>query len=432
MARKDIIMISQREIKRLHVIHKVLDKRLKQVEAGDILQISSRQVRRIVKRIRVKGDEGIGHKLRGKASNRRLPKKVKEKVIRLYKERYKGFGPTLAVEKLEEIDRIKISKEALRIWLIESGDWKKVRKGRVHRKWRERKGYIGEMIQMDGSHHDWLEGRGPKLVLMAYIDDATNRIYARFYDYEGTVPAMDSFQQYIKKYGIPMSVYLDRHSTYKSTGKPTIEDELSNRMPMSQFERGLKELGVRVIHASSPQAKGRIERLFGTLQDRLIKEMRLKGIKTKEEANEFLSHYLPIYNKKFSFKAVKEGDLHRAIPDSLDIDKILCIKTKRSVRNDFTIAHDKKLYQIEDRIMGKEVVVEERTDGSMLITYNDRILKFKEITSRPVIDKALEQRVIKSKPKKVYIPPKDHPWRKYPAVNRYRYKEMSESLLTET
>src|SRR3990167_8331941 len=147
MARKDIIMISQREIKRLHVIHKVLDKRLKQVEAGDILQISSRQVRRIVKRIRVEGDEGIGHKSRGKASNRRLPKKVKEKVIRLYK-------------------------ETLRNWLIESGDWKKVRKGRLHRKWRERKGYIGEMIQMDGSHHDWLEGRGPELVLMAYIDDA--------------------------------------------------------------------------------------------------------------------------------------------------------------------------------------------------------------------------------------------------------------------
>ncbi|MBI3813314.1 MAG: helix-turn-helix domain-containing protein, partial [Nitrospinae bacterium] len=190
MAREDIIMISQREIKRLHVIHEVLDKRLKQVEAGDILQLSSRQIRRIVKRISVEGDGGIGHKTRSKASNRRLPKKIKEKVIRLYKERYKGFGPTLAVEKLEGIEGIKISKETLRNWLIESGDWEKVRRGRIHLKWRERKGYIGEMIQMDGSHHDWLEGRGPELVLMAYIDDATNRVYARFYDYEGTIPAM--------------------------------------------------------------------------------------------------------------------------------------------------------------------------------------------------------------------------------------------------
>lgn len=432
MAGKDIIMLRQEELKRLHIIKKVSEGILKQKDAAELLLISDRQVRRVIKRVSEEGDRGIAHRNRGKASNRRLLEKTREKVIRLYRQKYKGFGPTLFCEKLLEIDGIKISDETLRKWLIESGDWKKVRKGRIHRKWRERKESLGEMIQMDGSRHDWFEGRGEELVLMAYIDDATNRVFARFYDYEGTIPAMDSFKRYIEEYGIPMSVYLDKHSTYKSTGKPTIEDELNNRMPRSQFERGLEEIGVRIIHAHSPQAKGRIERIFKTFQDRVIKEMRLKEIKTKEEANEFLSHYLPIYNKKFSFKAAKEGDLHRTIPEGLDIDKILCIKTKRTLRNDFTIAHDRKLYQIEERINRKEVIVEDRIDGSIAITYNDRALKFREILMRPVRDKITEPKVTQSRPKKAYIPPEDHPWKKYPAVKRNRPKEMRELLLTET
>jgi len=432
MAGKDIIMATQEELRRLHIVQKVLEGGLKQVEAAEILSLSGRQVRRVVRRVRAEGDRGVAHRSRGKPSNRRFPEETKGKAIVLYRQKYKDFGPTLFSEKLFEEDGLKISDETLRMWLMEAGQWKKTHKRRAHRQWRERKHCLGEMVQMDGSHHDWLEGRGDELVLMAYIDDATNRVFARFYEYEGTIPAMDSFKEYIKEYGVPMSLYLDRHTTYKSTGKPTIEDELNNRRPMSQFERVSEELGVRVIHASSPQAKGRIERLFGTFQDRLIKEMRLKGIKTREEANKFLEYYLPLYNERFSFKAAKEEDLHREIPDGLGIDEVLCIKTKRSVRNDFTIAHNKKLYQITEHVNGKEVIVEERTDGSMLITYNGRSLKFKEIDSRPVKDKVTEPRAIQSKTKKVHIPPKDHPWRKYPVVNRYRHEEIRESLLTET
>jgi len=243
---------------------------------------------------------------------------------------------------------------------------------------------------------------------------------------------MDSFKRYIKRHGIPISIYLDRHTTYKSTGKPTIEDELANKLPKSQFERALEELGVIVIHAYSPQAKGRIERLFKTLQDRLIKEMRLKGIRTKDEANEFLKHYLKGHNKRFVFKPAKEGDLHRGIPKDADIDRILCIKTKRTLRNDFTISHDGNLYQITERVNGNEVIVEERVDGSMHIICDNRRLKFKEITSRHVRNKVTEQKAIQSKPKKVCIPPKDHPWRKYPVINRYRNKETTELLLTKT
>jgi transposase-like protein len=281
MAGEDMIMVRQGELKRLHVIQKVLEGIIKQVEAGEILSLSCRQIRRIVKRIKMEGDGGVIHRSRGKPSNRGISQKVKDRVIRLYRLEYKDFGPTLASEKLLERDRIEISDETLRRWLMEAGDWKKSRKRGRHRQWRERKHHFGEMVQMDGSHHAWFEGRGgDPCVLMSYIDDANGEVFARFYGYEGTVPAMDSFKRYIKKRGLPMKVYLDKHSTYKSSAKPTIEDELNDVGPLSEFERALKELGVEVSHAHSPQAKGRIERLFRTLQDRLVKEMRLRGIRT--------------------------------------------------------------------------------------------------------------------------------------------------------
>jgi len=299
MAGEDIIMASQEELRRLHVIEKVLEGGLKQVEAAEILSLSSRHIRRVVKRVRGEGQRGIVHRLRGRPSNRKIPGQLKDKVIKLYRARYKDFGPTLASEKLLERDRVSISDETLRGWLLEAGDWKRVRKGRRHRQWRERKGHRGEMVQMDGSHHAWFEDRGDPCVLMGYIDDATGDVFGRFDDYEGTMPAMDSFKRYIRKRGLPLKVYLDKHSTYKSTAKATIAEQLEGVEPLSEFERALKELGVEVSHAHSPQAKGRIERLFRTFQDRVIKEMRLRGIKTIEEGNRFLEEYLPLYKKRF-------------------------------------------------------------------------------------------------------------------------------------
>jgi len=273
---------------------------------------------------------------------------------------------------------------------------------------------------------------------MGYIDDATGKVFARFYDYEGTIPAMDGFKRYSKKYGLPMSVYLDKHSTYKSTAKPSIQDELDNVEPLSQFERALKELGVEVIHAHSPQAKGRIERLFGTLQDRLVKEMRLRGIRTLEEGNRFLAEYLPLYNRRFSVCPKEKGNFHRPLAKGLDLDTILCVRTERALRNDFTVAHNKKLYQIEDTIgqtagggplakgdllvratSGKasRVVVQDRIDGSMIITYKGRSLRFKQISARPVRENRDPVVVRKKKP---YIPPADHPWRRFtPSKHRY-------------
>jgi len=419
MTGKDIIMVRQRELKRLHVIQKVLERVIKQVEAAEILFLSSRQIRRIIKRIRIEGDKGVIHRSRGKPSNRRIPGKIREKVIKLYQSQYADFGPTLASEKLLERNGIGINAETLRRWLLETGDWKKARKNRGHRHWRERKHYDGEMVQMDGSHHDWFEGRGPQCVLMGYIDDATGRVFGRFYGYEGTLPAMDSFKRYIQKHGLPMSVYLDKHTTYKSTAKASIQDQLNNIQPLSEFERALKELGVEVIHAHSPQAKGRIERLFGTFQDRLVKEMRLRGICSIEEANKFLEEYLPLYNKRFSVCPRGQDNLHRPLVKGLDLDTILCIKTDRTLRNDFTVAHNNKLYQIEAKINASTVVVQDRIDGSLVMTYQGRVLRFKEITTRPVKD---QKHPVVVRIRKTYTPPSDHPWRRSFKFGIHKYE----------
>jgi hypothetical protein len=420
MAGKDIIAMTQEELKRLHVIHKAIDKSITQSEATGIIGVCLRQVQRIIRIVRAEGDEGIIHKSRGQVSNRALPDKIKSRALKLYKEKYNDFGPTLATEKLFEIDKIKLNDETLRLWLIEENIPYKKRKKRPHRQWRQRKSCFGEMVQMDGSHHDWFEGRGPACVFMGYIDDATGRPFGRFYPYEGTLPAMDSFKRYIRKNGIPASIYLDKHTTYKSTKKQTIEDELNNVEPMSQFSRAVNELGVNVIYADSPQAKGRIERLFNTFQDRMIKEMRLRGIKTIEEANKFVITYLPAYSKRFSVKSANDTDLHRPLPKGINLDKILCVKTARTLRNDFTIAHNGRLYQIEDNLSAKEVIVEERVNGSMLVTYKETNLRFKEITTRPKREQ--EEPVIHG-PKNLYIPSKDHPWRKLRLPGSTDFKE---------
>lgn len=416
MAGEDIIMASQEELRRLHVIQKILEGGLKQVEAAEILSLSSRHIRRVVKRVRGEGQRGVVHRLRGRPSNRRIPDQLKDKVIKLYRTTYKDFGPTLASEKLLERDGVSISDETLRGWLIETGDWKRVRKGRRHRQWRERKGHRGEMVQIDGSHHAWFEDRGEPCVLMGYIDDATGDVFGGFYDYEGTMPAMDSFKRYIRKRGLPLKVYLDKHSTYKSTAKATIEEQLEGVEPLSEFERALKELGVEVSHAHSPQAKGRIERLFRTFQDRVIKEMRLREIKTIEEGNQFLEKYLPLYNKRFSVRPKEKDDVHRPLPRGIDLSAILCIKTERTLRNDFTVAHNHKLYQIEDATKASKVIVQDRMDGSMRVTYQGRDLRFREITERP--RKENKQPMV-TRRRKTYIPPADHPWRRFKIKNHH-------------
>ena len=256
MERKDIIRMSTEEVRRVSILNQAIGKVITQKKAAKAMEVTERQVRRLIRRIRREGDQGVIHRSRGRRSNRMIDAGVKAKALRAYKGKYWDFGPTLASEKLEELDGMRINPETLRLWLVGEDKWPWQRRNRPHRRRRERKEHFGEMVQMDGSHHDWLEGRGPKLVLMGYIDDATSKAYARFYDYEGTMPALDSFKRYSRKYGLPQRIYLDKHSTYRSTGKKTLEEQLRGEGPMSQFERAMKELGGGVLHANSPQAKG--------------------------------------------------------------------------------------------------------------------------------------------------------------------------------
>ena len=276
---------------------------------------------------------------------------------------------------------------------------------------------------MDGSHHDWLEGRGSECVLMGYIDDATGRPFGRFYAYEGTLPAMDSFKHYIKKFGMPVSIYLDKHPTYKSTRKQTVEDELNNSEPLSQFSMAVKELGVDVIYADSPQAKGRIERLFRTFQNRLIKEMRLRKVSSIDEANKFLGYYLPLYAKRFNVQPANDTDLHRPIAKGVDLNAVFCVKTIRVLRNDFTVAYNSKLYQIEDTVNAKKVTVEERANGSIHISYRNTTLKFKEITTRPK-----KQQQEPQSPNGYHNPSRTAAWRRFRLPGSPRFEAREEAL----
>jgi len=270
--------------------------------------------------------------------------------------------------------------------------------------------HVGDLVQLDGSHHDWFEGRGPRCVLMAYIDDASSRVFAQFYEYEGTIPALDSFQRYVRRYGLPLALYADKHTTDRSPAEPTVEEQLAGTEPQSQFGRALRELGVELIAAPSPQAKGRVEGLFRTFQDRLIKELRLAGVTTLEEANRFLEEYLPRYNRQFVVPPVQTADLHRPPPTVRELERSLCLKTTRRLRKDFTIAHEGRLYQIHDTVRATHVQVEERLDGTLRLTYQERSLGFHAIAARSTMKRAAPKPV--QHPRSLVVPRPDHPWRK--------------------
>lgn len=406
--REDIVIMSQKEIQRLQIIQKVLGKEINQQKASEVLQITDRQVRRIVKRVREEGEAGITHYLRGRQGNRRIDQKKRNQVIKVYRMAYDGFGPRLASEKLLEREKIKVNEETLRLWLIEEGLWKK-RKGQKEKKrsWRARKNHCGSMIQMDGSHHRWLENRGPKLVLMGYIDDATGRVYGKFYDYEGTQPAFDSLKGYVKKNGIPRSIYLDKHSTYKINKAQRYKEwPFRDEEELTQFARGCQQLGIELIYAHSPQAKGRIERLFETFQDRFVKELRLQGVKTLKEANQTLRHYLPKFNKRFSVTAKQPGNLHRPVL-GVDLDEILSTQKEHVLRNDRTFVHEKQWYQVLDRTRASKIMVHEYLNGRIVVKYGKNKLAYKPIDERPIKRKATRR----VKPRQTYIPPKGSYWR---------------------
>jgi transposase len=417
---KGLIALSTRELERLRILSKVMDRSMTQMEASVILGISDRQIRNLIVKVREKGNKGIAHGNRGREAPNKMSKDQEERIAEIVKVKYPDFRPTLASEKLGESHGIRVGREKLRQIMIAEGLWKVRRraKGYLHQ-WRERKAYLGEMVQMDGSHHDWLEERGPRLVLMGYIDDATNRFFGRFYDYEGIYPAMDSLERYIRLYGLPVSLYLDKHSTYKTTRQPDTEELLRGERARTQFERAVKELQIRVIHANSPQGKGRVERVFGTLQDRLVKEMRLEGISTREEANKFLPSYLPRFNEQFMRAARGDTDLHRSLPEEINLREILCIKGYRTINDGCIIKWRRRVFVLNNpsiALRRRKVEVREHFDGKITVKYKDRYLDCREVFEvKPKRDKKKEKKVEPKQPHKryIYTPPLEHPWKKY-------------------
>ncbi|OGX29649.1 MAG: hypothetical protein A3B78_02520 [Omnitrophica WOR_2 bacterium RIFCSPHIGHO2_02_FULL_67_20] len=411
--RQEVLAMTAQEAKRLYIVQQVLEHQLRQRPAAALLSCSVRQIKRLVRRVRAVGPRGIIHQLRGQPSNRRHPAALQQRVLRLWQTTYRGFGPTLTQEKLAERDHIRVGRETVRRWLGAAGLWSRQRHGRAPHRWRERKAAWGEMLQMDGSHHDWLEGRGPRLVLMAYIDDATSRVFARFYDYEGTLPALDSFARYVRRYGLPQSLYADRHMTYRSPGKRTIEDELAGRpRPQSQFERAVTALGVTLIPAYSPQAKGRVERLFRTFQDRVIKEMRLAQVTTREAANGFLEAYLPRYNRRFSRLPQRPVNLHRPAPPQAVLSRVLAIRATHALRHDNTLRHATKLYLLDGRWphqRPKTLQVEERLNGKLYLLDGARVLRYREVRERPLV---LPRRHAPRGSQRRRPPAVEHPWRR--------------------
>lgn len=411
--RGGVIAMTAQEARRLYLVQQVLERQVQQRHAAELLGCSVRQVKRLVRRVRHQGPSGIVHQLRGRVSNRRHSEPLKQAVLACYQRQYADFGPTLACEKLAERDRLRVGRETLRRWLVAAGLWHGRPRRAVQHRWRERRACVGELVQVDGSHHAWLEDRGPALVLMAYIDDATSRVFAQFYDYEGTLPAMESFARYVQRYGLPQALYADRHTTYRSTAKSTLADELAGRpRPQSQFERAVTELGVQLIPAFSPQAKGRVERLFKTFQDRLIKELRLAGIATRAAANGFLARYLPGHNRRFGVPARTAANLHRPAPPRQVLQRILAIRQRHTLRHDNTVQHAGQTYLVEDRWPGSRpttIQTEVRLDGQLYLLANDRRVRYRAVEGRP--------RLAPSRPtsprgrQRRRPPPPDHPWR---------------------
>jgi hypothetical protein len=404
--------MSLKERRRLEVMSLVRDKKLSLVKGASLLKVSERQGRRLWKRYREVGDGGLVHGLRGKPSNHSRKTSFKEKTLARYVERYPGFGPTLAAEKLM-VDGFEVRRETLWRWLLAEGLWTRRVRRKVHRSRRERRSCLGEMVQMDGSHHDWFEGRGDWCVLMVMIDDATSRTFARFFEGETTIAVMQIFGGYVRKYGLAHSLYVDRDSIYRSDRQATVEEELRGQAaPATQFARAMAELNVELILANSPQAKGRVERMNGTLQDRLVKEMRLEKINDIASANVFLEkHFLPALNRKFAIKAKDQTDVHRSLPAGMKLDEVLSFQEKRTVSNDWCVMWRNRIFQLDRRheamaLAGREVTVREKLDGTIQLLNQGHKLHWRELKQRP--PKTRPKAAVTNNQK--WNPGVEHPW----------------------
>jgi hypothetical protein len=427
------ITMTNQEAERLTIINNLIAKKINGTEASRQLNLSVRQIKRLKADVIKDGTQGIIHKLRDKTGNNKVEAKLLEKAKKLIKKKYSDFGPTLATEKLMEVNKINLGVTTIRKLMIEEKYWKpKARKqNQVHREWRARKDCYGEMQQFDGGYHKWFEERNEEVCLLAAIDDATGKITKLKFGTSESVKEVFAFwKEYLESKNKPVAIYLDKFSTYKVNHKNATD----NHALITQFQRACKDLNINLINAHSPQAKGRVERLFETLQDRLVKELRLQKISDVETANQFLAEkYIEDFNQKFSVVPTKDTDLHKLLTknETENLAKIFSIQSKRQVKNDFTVQFKNKWYQLKEIqpttvYRRDEILIEERLDNSIHLSKKDNYLNFEKLPQRP---EKVKMKLLAITPSKApWTPPINHPWRVQMAA-QFKQRQLAHNSL---
>jgi len=378
------LIMSVKERRRKVEFEGVREGRLTLKEAATKLGISYRQCRRSYRRFCKEGDAGLIHRRRGQCSNRAKPEGFKREVLKRYRERYEGFGPVLAMEKLGD-DGFPVARETLRIWLLEEGLWQPRRKRAQHRQRRDRKEHFGELVQMDGSHHKWFGEESSQSCLMDMVDDATSESLALMGEQETTELAMQTLWLWIESYGVPMALYVDWKNVFVTKREPTLEEQLAGEEALTHFGKACRKLGIKLIVANSPEAKGRVERKHGVYQDRLVKELRLKGISAIPEANKLLTNgFTKALNRKFAKPAQSDADFHRPLDPGCDLSEIFCFEKTATVANDWTLRCENQFYQILKKNdpcprPREKVIVRRLLNGKIQLIYRENKLAFKKI-----------------------------------------------------
>jgi hypothetical protein len=410
--------MTKKEVHRAEIFARMDHKQMTRIQAAEELKLSLRQVIRLYKAYKKFGRDALRSKRRGKTGNHRITDEIRNRAADLVsRDIYQGFRPTLMKEKLCELHDIHLSRETVRQIMTEIGVWKPNSKKRpvVHQQ-RKRRARYGELVQIDGSPHDWFEDRGERCALLVYIDDATGRTFGKFAQVESTGAYMDITREYIMRFGIPRTFYSDKHGIFRVNREGCVKEEM-----ITQFGRALKELDIELICANSPQAKGRVERANSTLQDRLVKELRLAGVKTIEEANKFLeaTKYWEKHNDRFSVPAVSEENAHKQSPSAEILDSILCIKNVRKISKNFELQYKNIIYQIrpEDQLRSLKyahVVVLEGLDGTINIEHNGRKIGFREYCKQDYVGQEMTSKEIERflKEKKTRVVSPNHPWKR--------------------
>ncbi|MDE3800103.1 ISNCY family transposase [Sinorhizobium meliloti] len=373
-----LIAMSERDLQRIEVLSKVIDGRMTLVTAAHVLGLSTRQVRRLLERIRTDGAASIRHKAIGRPSNNRISDGVRDYAVTLVRERYADFGPTLAAEKLAERDGLRVSRETLRKWMSEAGLWLSRKQRRTFHQPRLRREAYGELVQIDGSEHRWFEDRGDPCSLLVFIDDATGKLMQlRFVRSESAFSYFEALELYLKNHGAPVAFYSDKHSVFRVAKK-----DAKGGQGMTRFGRALYELNIDIICANTPQAKGRVERANQTLQDRLVKELRLRGIDTIAAANAYAPEFMADFNRRFGKAPRNPKDMHRPFAAHENLDGAMCRKEIRKLSNSLTLRYDKVMFILDptDRaaaLAGKKVVVCDYPDGRLEITDGEATLPYR-------------------------------------------------------